>query len=79
MHRATMVTLLVGATMFATRAPAQSASDHLACYVVKDPVRKGRSTLTLTNAGVTQSCTIGSRAQLGCLETQISMELRHGR
>jgi hypothetical protein len=69
MHRATMVTLLVGATMF----------DHLACYVVKDPVRKGRSTLTLTNAGVTQSCTIGSRAQLGCLETQISMELRHGR
>ena len=70
MHRATMVTLLVGATMFATRAPAQSASDHLACYVVN---------LTLTNAGVTQSCTIGSRAQLGCLETQSSMELRHGR
>jgi len=64
-----MVTLLAGATMF----------DHLACYVVKDPVRKGKSTLTLTNAGVTQSCTIGSRAQLGCLETQISMELRHGR
>ena len=66
------VVALVGTMALATAASAQPASDHLACYRVKDPVRRGRSTLTLTNAGVTQSCAIGSRAQLGCLQTQTS-------
>jgi hypothetical protein len=56
----------------ATVAFAQPASDHLACYGVKDPVRKGPTTLTVTNAGVTQSCRIGSRAQIACLETGTS-------
>ena len=70
MYRIMPITVLVGAMTLATSAFAQSSSDHLACYSVKDPVRKGKSTLTLTNAGVTQTCTIGSRAQLGCLETQ---------
>ena len=65
-------TLGVGAMMLATSTFAQPASDHLACYLVKDPMRKGTSTVTITNAGVTQSCTIASRAQLGCLETQAS-------
>ena len=58
--------------MLATSVLAQSASDHLACYVVKDTARKGKSTVTLMNAGGTQSCTIGARAQLACLETQTS-------
>ena len=57
----------VGLMMLVTSALAQPASDHLACYLVKDPVRKGTSTVTITNAGVTQSCTIASRAQLGLL------------
>ena len=66
------VLALVGVMTFATFAFAQQASDHLACYLVKDSAPKGKSSLTVTNAGVTQSCTIGSRAQLGCLETQTS-------
>src|SRR2546425_11701586 len=65
-------TLGVGAMTLAASTFAQPASDHLACYLVKDPVRKGTSTVTIPNAGVTQSCTIGWRAQLGCLETQAS-------
>jgi len=73
MQRTTIKTIvLAGATLLGTRALAQPAADHLACYAVKDPVRKGQSTVTLTNAGVTQSCTIGPRARLGCLETQTS-------
>jgi len=73
MHRITpKLAVLAVAVAFATAAFAQPASDHLACYGVKDPVRKGPSTLTLTNAGVTQSCRIGSRAQLACLETVTS-------
>ncbi len=66
------VVALVGVMTLATSAFAQPASDHLACYLVKDSARKGKSTMTLTNAGVTQSSTIGGRAQLGCLETQTS-------
>ena len=66
------VVALVGVMTLATSAFAQPAPDHLACYLVKDSARKGKSTMTLTNAGVTQSCTIGGRAQLGCLETQTS-------
>jgi hypothetical protein len=66
------IVALAGALTLATSAFAQPAPDHLACYLVKDPAPKGRSTLTLTNAGVTQSCTLGSRAQLGCVETQTS-------
>ena len=54
-----VVTLGVGAMTLATWAFAQPASDHLACYLVKDSARKGKSTLTLTNAAVTQSRTIG--------------------
>jgi len=73
MHRTiTCLVALCGAIALTAPAFAQPASDHLACYKVKDPARKGRSTLTLTNAGVTQSCSIGSRAQLGCIETQTS-------
>jgi hypothetical protein len=58
---------LAAAVMVATSAFAQPVPDDLACYLVKDPARKGSSPVTLTNAGVTQSCTIGSRAQLACL------------
>src|SRR5262245_10760633 len=73
MHRIkSNVVALIGVMMFATPVFAQTASDHLACYRVKDSARKGRSTLTLTNAAVTQSCSIRLRAQLACLETQKS-------
>jgi len=45
MHRITpkVVALIVAVVAFATAAFAQPASDHLACYGVKDPVRKGPS------------------------------------
>ena len=49
---------LVGMVALATSAFAQPASDHLACYLVKDSARKGSATLTLTNVAITQSCTI---------------------
>ena len=68
--RITAVAIAVGAMTLATSTLAQPASDHLACYLVKDPVHKGMSTVTIMSAGVTQSCTVASRAQLGCLETQ---------
>lgn len=68
--RTTAVAIGVGAMTIATSTLAQPASDHLACYLVKDPVHKGTSTVTITDAGVTQSCTVASRAQLGCLKTQ---------
>src|SRR5207245_1614866 len=41
------VVALVGVMTLATPAFAQPASDHLACYLVKDTAPKGRSTLTL--------------------------------
>jgi hypothetical protein len=66
------IAALAGAVTLAPPAFAQPAADHLACYRVRDSARRGRFTLTLTNAGVTQSCSIGARAQLGCLETQKS-------
>jgi hypothetical protein len=46
-----VVALGVGAMTLATSTFAQPASDHLACYLVKDSVRKGTSTVTITNAG----------------------------
>ena len=70
MHRIIQTTITaVGLMMLVASASGQTASDHLACYLVKDSARKGRSSLTLMNAGVTQSCTTGSRAQLACLAT----------
>ena len=63
---------LVGALALGAAALAQPASDHLACYRVTDSVPKGTFSLTLTNAGVTQSCSMGARARFGCLATQTS-------
>jgi len=73
MHRSkSNIVALVAALAVATPAFAQTASDHLACYRVKDTARKGKATLTLSNAAVTLSCSVQLRAQLGCLETQTS-------
>jgi hypothetical protein len=42
------------------------------CYRVKDPVPHRAFTLSVTNAGVTQTCRVKVPARLGCLGTQIS-------
>ena len=63
---------LVGAFTLGTSAFAQTPFDHLACYRVTDSVPGGSRSVTLTNAGVTQSCSMGNRARFGCLETQTS-------
>src|SRR5438445_12653491 len=64
------VALLVAATLVAP-ALAQTG-DHVACYKVKDRAKQGVFTLTVTNAGVTQSCRVTVPARLVCLATQIS-------
>ena len=73
MHRINIfAAALVGALALGATALAQPASDHLACYHVTDSVPKGTVSVTLTNAGVTQSCSMNARARFGCLETQTS-------
>jgi hypothetical protein len=52
-----------------TLALAQPTPDHLACYKVKDRAGRGRFTLTVTNGGVTQACSVKLPAQLGCIES----------
>lgn len=62
---------LLGVTALA--APAFAQSDGLvACYKVKDRAQRRVFRLTVTNAGVTQSCRVKVPAKLGCLGTQIS-------
>jgi hypothetical protein len=63
---------LVGAMALGASALAQPASDNLACYRVTDSRPRGTFSVTLTNAGVTQSCSMSARAKFGCLETQMS-------
>ena len=62
---------LLGAAAVAAPALAQTG-DHLACYKVKDRAKHGVFSLTVTNAGITQSCRMMVPARLGCLATQIS-------
>jgi hypothetical protein len=61
------VLVAVGALTLAAPALAQPVSDHLACYKVKDRGTRGRFTLVVTNAGVTQSCTAKLPARMACL------------
>jgi hypothetical protein len=68
--QAQFIALLAAATVVAP-ALAQTG-DHVACYKVKDRAKHGVFTLTVTNAGVTQSCSVTVPARLGCLSTQIS-------
>ena len=42
--------------------------NHLACYKVKDTAR-GRFTMVVTNAGVTQNCTAKLPARMACIES----------
>ena len=64
------VVVLLGMTVFAPRALAQSAAT--ACYKVKDLAPRRVFTVTVTNAGVTQTCRARSPARLGCLASQVS-------
>jgi hypothetical protein len=50
-------------------ASAQPTPDHLACYRAKDAARKGQFSLTVTNAGATQTCTAKLPARLACVES----------
>jgi len=62
---------LLGAATLAAPALGQT-DDHVACYKVKDRAKRDVFTLTVTNAGVTQSCRVTVPARFGCLATQIS-------
>jgi hypothetical protein len=62
---------LLGVTALAAPALAQS-SGLVGCYKVKDRAPHRAFTVTVTNAGVTQSCRVKAPARLGCLGTQIS-------
>ena len=57
---------LLGAVTLAASALGQTG-DHVACYKVKDRAKRGAFTVTVTNAGVTQSCRLTVPARLGCL------------
>jgi len=67
------VAALLG-TMALAAAPAAFAQTGgaVTCYRVKDPVPHRAFTMSVTNAGVTQSCRVKVPARLGCLGTQIS-------
>ena len=62
---------LLGAVALAAPGLAQTG-DNVACYTVRDRAKRGAFTLTVTNAGVTQSCRVTMPARLGCLATQVS-------
>jgi hypothetical protein len=61
---------LLGVVTLAVPAPAQTGG--VACYHVRDHARHRAFTLTVTNAGVTQSCRVKVPARLGCLGIQTS-------
>jgi hypothetical protein len=69
--RSIIVTTIIGALALAAPASAQPAPDHLACYKAKDRT-KGRFTVSLSNAGASQSCVVKMPAKLACLETEKS-------
>src|SRR5690242_9472961 len=50
-------------------AGAQPTPSNLACYRVRDTAKKGQFTLTVSNAGVTQSCAAKLPARLACIES----------
>jgi hypothetical protein len=70
-HRPFSALAVLGAVTLAVSAFAQPVPDHLGCYKVKDSAR-GRFTITVTNAGVTQRCSVKLPAKVACLETQKS-------
>jgi hypothetical protein len=65
----TRVVVGLGALLLATPALAQTTSDHLSCYRVRDSAPRARYSLTLTNAAGSSRCRIKAPAVLACLET----------
>jgi hypothetical protein len=61
---------IVGALALTVPSFAQTM-DHLACYKVRDRAR-GRFTMVVTNAGVTQNCTAKLPARMACIESSVS-------
>jgi hypothetical protein len=61
---------VLGALALAVPTFAQSM-DNLACYKVRDSAR-GRFTMVVTNAGVTQNCTAKLPAKMACIESSVS-------
>ena len=61
--------VLLGMSAFHSTALAQSGGFN-ACYKVNDPAPRRVFTVTVSNAGVTQTCKVRSPARLGCLTTQ---------
>ena len=45
--------------------------DHLACYKARDGAR-GRFTMVVTNAGVSQNCSAKRPAKMACIESSVS-------
>ena len=62
---------LLGMAVSVSPVLAQSGG-FTACYKVNDPAPRRTFTMTVTNAGVTQTCKVRSPARAGCLGTQVS-------
>jgi len=69
--RATITSAAVALALLSGLATAQTR-DHHACYKVKDSAPSASFSVTVTNAGVTQSCKVQTPAKLGCLESALS-------
>ncbi len=65
----TRVVVGLGALLLAAPALAQTTSDQLSCYRVRDSAPRARYSLTLTNAAGSATCRIKVPAVLACLET----------
>src|SRR2546422_5540802 len=62
-------------TLFPYTTLFRSTDDHVACYKVKDRAKRDVFTLTVTNAGVTQSCRVTVRSEEHTSELQSRLHL----
>src|SRR5262245_53455898 len=58
-----------GAIALVGSAFAQPTRDPLACYKVKDPMPKGKFSVTIGNAAVSSTCRVKTPAKFGCIES----------
>jgi hypothetical protein len=66
-HRA----LLLAVALLVPSAALAQTENALACYRVKDTGARGRASLTVSNAGVAQTCTVKLPAVVGCLQSAL--------
>jgi hypothetical protein len=63
------ILLLVGTGPLTATASAQGVADRLACFRVKDTAPKARYRVSIANGGGSQTCTVRTPAELGCIAT----------